>query len=115
MHIVDQWNRDWNLTPTEKWMLPINNYIIDDIIFASMYLTDSKLAYMENVLSNKNCNSETRITALGELGTHIFDTARELGFKAVLGWTRNKSVAANSAKHGMIVSENIYASMIKVL
>ncbi len=112
---INKWNKRWNLSPIQDWWLPVNNYIIDDVIFASMYLTDSKLAYMENVIGNRDCPSEKRVIALGKLGEFIFATAKELGYKACLGWTCNKSVAKNSGKHGMILTEFNNACMVKLL
>ncbi len=114
-HIIDKWCLDWKIDAFKIWFLPEENFIIDDVIFASFYKTDSKVAYMENVLGNRECAKDVRQAALGELGVFIFDRARELGFKVVLGWTSNKSVSATSAKHGMILTEFNHAGMIKIL
>lgn len=112
---VNQWSLGWKMERLQDWWLPEENFIIDNIIFASLYKTDSKLAYMENVISNPTCPTEIRKIALGKLGPHIFDYCRQLGFKAVMGWTSNTSVAKTSEKHGMILTPYNHACMVKIL
>ena len=112
---LKRWCRDWNITAFPDWIYPEENYIIDNIIFASFYKTDSAVCYMENVVGNKECPSDLRAIALGVLGEYIFKRARSLGFKTCIGWTSNKSVAKTSAKHGMILTEYNHAAMYKLL
>ena len=115
LHTINSWNELWGMNAIQPSYLPENNFIIDDIIFASLYKTDSMICYFENVISNKIQPSAVRREALGILGDHIFAFAKDLGFKIVLGWTNNKSVADTSFSHGMEITPYNYATMIKIL
>lgn len=112
---INSWYAQWKKASLPEWWYPEDVFIIPGVICVSYYKTNSKLAYIENVISNPNCPSDFRRIGLGMIGDYIFKIAKEQGFKAVLGWTNNKSVSSTSADHGMKVSDHKYAVMVKSL
>lgn len=112
---INSWYEQWKTPRVPDWWYPEDNYVIDGVIFASYYKTNSKLVFLENVISNPNCPSEIRKAGLGLIGEHIFSLAKEQGFKAVIGTTTNHSVADNAKDHGMKVSKREYIVLAKFL
>jgi len=112
---INRWYNDWKMNSVADWYFPEDVFIIDGVICASYYKTNSKIAYMENVISNPDCPSEIRKAGLGLIGDYIFKQAKSDGFKVVIGWTDNNSVSKTSQEHGMIISKHQYAFMIKNL
>lgn len=106
------WMTDWQMTHLPEWWYPENNYIIDDVVFASYYKTDSKLAYIENIVANPHCPHEVRFKGVELISKHIFKQAKQDGFNLVCGWTNNKSIKENCNQHGMIVSKPNYSVLI---
>ena len=110
--ILRDWMERWNMTTLPDWWYPENNYIIDDVVFASYYKTDSKLAYLENIVSNPDCLHEDRFKGVELISKHIFKQAKKDGFNLVCGWTNNKSIVKNCNQHGMIASKPEYSVLI---
>lgn len=109
---VNLWRRDWGMTVLPDWWYPEHNYIIDDVIFASYYKTDSKLAYLENIVASPICDHEIRFKGVELISKHVFKQARQDGFNLVCGWTNNKSIVKNCNMHGMIASKPEYSVLI---
>ncbi len=112
---INNWYSDWSMSELPQWFLPETGYIVDGVCAAFMYKTDSKVAYMENVISNPKAPHEVRAIALKMIGNQIFKKAEELGFKAVLGWSKNKSVTKQSESNNLKVSKFEYAVIVKLL
>jgi len=108
-----QWMKQWEITIMPDWWYPEDNYIIDGVIFASYYKTNSKVAYLENIVSNPECNHEDRFKASALISNHIFKTASDDGFNLVCGWTKNKSIMKNCNLNGMLVSKPEFSILIK--
>jgi hypothetical protein len=106
------WMEKWQMTTLPDWWYPEDNYMIDGIIFASYYKTNSKLAYLENIVSNPDCIKEDRYKAVELISKHIFKQAKEDGFNLVCGWTNNKSIIKNCNQHGMHASKPEYSVLI---
>lgn len=106
------WMSDWKMTTLPEWWYPTQNFIIDGVVFASYYKTDSKLAYLENIVANPMADHEIRYKGVEIISKHIFNIARQDGFKLVCGWTNNKSIIKNCNQHGMIASKPEYSVLI---
>ena len=104
LETINLWRRDWGMTVLPDWWYPENNFIIDDVVFASYYKTDSKLAYLENIVSSPICDHEARFKGVELISKHIFQIAQDDGFNVVCGVTKNKSIMKNCNLHGMKVS-----------
>lgn len=113
--VICQWYKDWGMGKPSLDLFPENVFIIDHVICASYYKTDSKVAYIENIISNPDCPTNIRQIGLGVAGDYIFKLAKEDGFKVVIGFTQNKSVAQVSDTHGMKISKYNWAIMTKDL
>lgn len=115
LKLINKWYGDWSMSQVPEWFLPEIGYVVEGVCAAFMYKTDSKVAYMENVISNPDAPHELRALAVGMLGDQIFKKAKELGFKVVLGWTKNKSVSSVSGSRNMKISKFEYAVLVKML
>lgn len=111
--VLRQWMETWKMTLLPDWWYPEDNYIIDGVIFASYYKTNSKIAYLENIVSNPNCSHDIRFKASALISNFVFDKASDDGFNLVCGWTKNKSIMKNCNENGMIVSKPEFSVLIK--
>lgn len=76
------WNHHgW--TPPEQNMLPEVGYIVDDVCAGFLYKTDSKIAWLEFIISNPKSEKEQRDQALDLLIEQLYNRAKELGFQAI--------------------------------
>lgn len=112
---INSWIKDWGMTELPEWFYPEDVYIIPGVITASYYKTNSKVAYIEQIVSNKHIPDEIRKAGILLIGRHIFKQAKEDGFNVVLGWTRNKSITKVGEEDGMYATKHEYACIAKKL
>ena len=112
---INSWIKDWNMTALPEWFYPEDVFIIDGVITASYYKTNSKVAYIEQIVSNKHCPDDIRKEGILLIGRHIFKKAKEDGFNIVLGWSRNKSIIKAGEEDGMYTTKHEYACIAKDL
>ncbi len=110
--VLRQWMEKWGMTTLPDWWYPEENFVIEGVIFASYYKTNSKLAYLENIVSNPDIDHKDRFKGVELISKHIFKQAKEDGFNLVCGWTNNKSIIKNCNMHGMIASKPEYSVLI---
>lgn len=112
LEMLNHWRADWQMVALPDWWYPEDNYVIDGVIFASYYKTNSKLAYLENIVANPAVDHEIRFKGVEIISKHIFQQAKQDGFNLVCGWTNNKSIVKNCNMHGMIASKPEYSVLI---
>ena len=86
--------------------LPETGFWVPGILGAFLYRTDSKVAYIECVISNPDSKKSERYQALAAVGKAIAEEAKEQGFHYLIGLTSLPSVAeCGSKEDGYIISE----------
>lgn len=96
--------------------LPTVGFIVPDVACAWLYVTDSDVAFMENVLSNPGASDEDRGAALDMITKEIFAAARQCGSKWLVGASNIESVISRAVNgHGFIRAERPVHQLIKVL
>lgn len=98
---VRGWLRHWkqDLPPTA---LPRNGFIIPGKAAAFLYLTDSSVAWIENLVAAPGLSREERSQAVDAVVMAAIDRARELGVELVMGYTRLDAVVQRVARFGFI-------------
>ena len=85
--LIDQWWNNFGKIPPPRELLPENG--LHGIIICKadkpiactyLYLTNSKMAYCDYLISNPNYNDVDRFDILARLVTSSIEWARELGF-----------------------------------
>lgn len=79
---------------------PKTGLIVDGIAAIFLYSTDSKVCFLENMISNREADKEQKDIALDLLLESAFKKAKDLGFRVVYASTNNTKVIVRAFKHG---------------
>lgn len=94
MKLVASWYFKYDILPVpEKW-LSTSGYVvnIDETPVAALwlYLTDSKICYLEHLISDKDIEKESKRFAILVLGKYIMEDAKNLGYDLMLSMSINE-------------------------
>jgi hypothetical protein len=117
------WWADWGWVAPMKDMLPqdgVGGVIVYDedepVCAGFLYMTNSKMAWVEWVISNKNYRKKPqRKEAVVYLIKTLTDIAKNNGAKFAYTVVKNKSLSAIYAQIGYIDGDNNIKEMIKSL
>lgn len=121
--ILVGWWKDWGWEPPQKDFLPNDGkggIIIYDgdapICAGYMYLTNSKVGWVDWIISNKSyTNKELRKDAITLLVSRLTDICQLLGCKYVYALIKNQSLINTYEGLGYIKGDSYTSEMIKVL
>ena len=97
---VDSWCQDWNMRTFPSQWLPQAGFIVEGVAAMWLYLTDSKVALLENVISNPKASLDDRDAALDAIGSAAEQYARDLGYKYILGSSSIQPILDRAKRHG---------------
>jgi hypothetical protein len=121
--ILVGWWKDWGWEPPQRDFLPDEGkggIIIYDgdvpICAGYMYLTNSKVGWVDWIISNKNyTNKELRKDAISMLVSRLTDICGLVGCKYVYALIKNQSLIKMYEELGYIKGDSYTSEMIKVL
>jgi hypothetical protein len=121
--ILVGWWKDWGWEPPLKDFLPNDGkggiivYDGDTPICAGfMYITNSKVGWVDWIISNKNYTSrEPRKDAITLLVSRLTDICKLVGCKYVYALIKNQNLIKTYADLGYIKGDSYTSEMIKVL
>lgn len=121
--ILVGWWKDWGWEPPQKDFLPNDGkggIIIYDgdipICAGYMYLTNSKVGWVDWIISSKSyTNKELRKDAITLLVSRLTDICQFLGCKYVYALIKNQSLINTYEGLGYIKGDSYTSEMIKVL
>lgn len=103
---------DWKIYPPKE-MLPMNGtggLIIESdghpIIAGFLYLTNSKIAWLEWIISDKNYKNKNKKEALELLINSLESIAKSTGAEMIFSVGKNKSVLNTHKKLGYTIDED---------
>lgn len=101
-----KWWKDWEkpIIPFES--LPKNGLIISDVAALFLYKTDSNIALVENLITNKFYIGKDRDFLVNLLCEEIFTKARSLGFQHIFSSSENQFVVKRLIKHKYKILDN---------
>lgn len=121
-NILVGWWKDWEWTAPPKDFLPENGeggvIIFDEevpVCAGFMYATNSKVAWIEFVISNKNYDREKRKEALILLVDTLNNICRDGGFKYGYSILHSKSLIETYESLGYVKGDSNFFEMIKFL
>ena len=121
--LVELWSGwpEWVNHPT-KDMLPENGtggFIVEKnetpIVAGFMYTTNSKVAWLEWIVSNVDYKEKDKNDAIKLLITGIEHVAKESGFKIILSIGRNKNLINTHKEIGYQVDDKPSYEIIKII
>ena len=116
--VLVKWWKDWGWEPPPLDFLPETGLIISkgnvDICAGFLYLTNSKVALTEFVVSNKDYKESDRGEAIDFLLDCILELANQNGCKYAHVILKNKSLLQKYKRAGYIESDKNVIELIKV-
>ena len=121
-NILAKWWEQWKWTPPAKDMLPENGtggIIVSnkgvDICAGFIYFTNSKMAWIEYVVSNRDYKESDRSEAIELLINTLCILVREKGFKYIYTSLKSQPLVNKYEKCGFSKGDSNCQEMIKIL
>ena len=117
--IIDDWWIGHKLTKPDRDLLPgqgLDGFIIEKtnaIAACYIYLTNSKIAYIDFLISDPKYKNNDRDDVIKTLITACVDIALNLGNKIVWATSENKGVINKCKENGFNVSEQKHSIIYK--
>lgn len=96
--------REWLPEKFHNSELPRHTFVATDeghvVAFAGLRMAEGPICFIESMASNPGFVGALRNEALDLLTSKICETAKELGFKGLMAWTKDESILRRSEKHG---------------
>lgn len=116
------WWKDWEWAAPAKEYLPengIGGFMVSkgnvDICAGFIYFTNSKLAWSEFIISNKNYKEEDRSQAIEYLIDTICLSAKDAGYLSIWTCVYNENLVKKYENCGFKKTDSSATEMIKVL
>lgn len=98
---VNEWCDKWQMNHMPKGWLPTYGAIVPGIAAAWLYVSDSDVAWIENIISNPEASDDDRREATDLIVSELERIAKGCGTKYLLGSSTNRSVIDRAiADHG---------------
>lgn len=109
--LLKKWYEDHEQKMLDKSLIPGIGLVVDNCVAGFLYQTDSKLAIIENYISDKNSTKEQRHNAIIALTNGLYEVAHQLGYRTILSFTNNSGLLDKQDK----LSYKIVAKDMNVL
>lgn len=96
---IDDWYTQWKMAPPFGGNVPPVGYIIPGVAAGFLGQTDFQVAFIEGLIANPRANKDERDDALNLIVSTIERTAKELGFKIIVGLTQRDAVLSRAKRH----------------
>ena len=103
----------WPLIPIE--MLPTTGVIVDDVAAGFLYKTDSKIAWIEFIVTDPVSDKAHRSEALDKLISSLSEEAKSDGYALIFTSVEHPKLLARNQEHGFAVTDTNMTNMIKRL
>lgn len=106
--LIHEWSRIRRLGPNagDVSLIPPTGFVADDIVAGFLYVTNSKLGFIDSFVSDPTSAKEARRVAIIEIMGAIVADAREMGLHALTGAISVASLAATVKSCGFTVLPN---------
>lgn len=95
---IVKWWLDHDEFPCPVDLLPNIGFIVDDIVAGFLYQTDSKICFVESLISKKDTNKEERRIALDKLMDSLVEAAEGMNYKKIIFQTSHPRIKEQSLK-----------------
>lgn len=114
------WWKFWRFTPPSIEMLPRTGVIVNndgvDVACGFLYLTDSKMCWIEFVVSNPLVkDKKVRSECIDSLLNQLCGVAKELEYKIVFASIKNENLANKYIANGFLVGCVNSKELIKII
>ena len=117
-NILCKWWNDWKWTPPAKESLPLTGIIVSkdgvDICAGFVYFTNSKMVWVEYIISNINYREKDRKEIIEYTINGLCAIAFNQGFKYIYTSLTNESLMKRYSNCGFIKGSSGCQEMIKI-
>lgn len=110
---IKDWSKDRGLGMVPKELLPKTGRIVPGVCAAFLYLTDSKVAFLENMISNPQTDKALASEALDLCVKAIEQDAKESGVSLIWSSTCIPQVMKRAESLGFQVQTRVYKLILK--
>lgn len=96
-------------------ILPKEGFIVNEICAGFIYQTDSKIAWIEYIVSDPASEKEYRAQSLDILIDNLIKRAKELGFLVAFATLEHPALIERYKKHGFVIGDSKVTNMIRSL
>ena len=104
-------DHDWPCLDPE--MLPKTGFIVEGVCAGFLYKTDSKIAWLEYIISNPKSDKEERNKGLDLVITELCNEAKKCGFEAIFTSSSHDKLINRYKNHGFISTDESMTHFIK--
>lgn len=101
-----EWWTSYDFPPVPKECLPKHGLIIEGVCAGFVYRTDSKIAWLEWIVGNRQVTKEVREEGLQRLVPALTELAGELGYEKVFSAVKHPNLIQIYIKQGFITTDN---------
>ncbi len=113
--LIKKWWQDHNWLPIDKNILPKTGLIVNDCVAGFLYQTDSSLAWVEWIVSDKNSDKKLRKESLYILINELTNIAKDMGFTHTWSWLENENLIKYFTEQGYVFGDRNMTNVIKRL
>lgn len=112
---IIKWFHQWEIASHIIETLPNTGLIVENVAAIFLYCTNSKLCFIESLISNREISKEVRDEAKDMLTSQILEYAKQCGYKYIASYSSNPKVVELSVKHGFNVNQANYKCFVRSL
>lgn len=111
--MILDWLQQWNINPKLIDIFPPTGFIVPDVCCMFIYETNSKLAFLDEFISNRQADEELRNRCLDRVTEMMLSYAKFRGYSKVIANTKYQAVVDRSKKFGFFQVEGTYQTIVR--
>lgn len=112
---LKSWLNDWHIDFKIIDLLPTTGWFISNCACIFLVETNSKVCYVEGLVSNPNLDKSITNEAMNMLVSNILTYAKERGYQLISSNSKYIEVANRAKRFGFNIDDNIYIHFSKEL
>lgn len=116
---ICEWWKHYDWQPVQIELLPNIGFVIEhdgvNIVAGWLYQTDSKIGWIEWIISNPKAPHREKTVAIDLLLKAIIDAAHIVGMKAIFGSLKHKGLMRKYEGFGFLKTDTDVSHFIKIL
>lgn len=114
---IHRWWVDHKWTPLPHDLLPVHGFVVEEngvmILAGWLYQSDSKIGWLEWIISNPESTHEDRSSAIDLLINVVIYKAKELGMKALFSSLKHDGLMKKYLANGFVKTDENVTNFIR--
>lgn len=113
--LLNSWWKDHGWTSPGLDMLPPTGFIVNNVCAAFLYKTDSPIAWMEFIISDKKADKDIKDKSLDILVDVIIEEAKKSNFKIVFTSSNHSNLISRLKKHNYVIGDENVTQLVRIV